>query len=55
MVKKVVLIGINYLGIEGELCGCVNDVKWMYKCFVDWFGFLEENIIELIDIDKFKI
>ncbi|KAL0736839.1 hypothetical protein Bca4012_013049 [Brassica carinata] len=55
MVKRAVLIGINYPGTEGELRGCVNDVKRMHKCLVDRFGFSEENITELIDTDKSKI
>ncbi|CAH8313060.1 unnamed protein product [Eruca vesicaria subsp. sativa] len=55
MVKRAVLIGINYPGTEGELFGCVNDVKRMHKCLVDRFGFSEENITELIDTDKSKI
>lgn len=54
-VKKAVLIGINYPGTEGELRGCVNDVKRMHRCLVDRFGFSEENITELIDTDKSKI
>lgn len=29
--KKVVLIGINYIGQSAELKGCCNDVKNMYK------------------------
>ena len=55
MAKKAVLIGINYPGTEGELRGCVNDVKRMHRCLVDRFGFSEENITELIDTDKSKI
>ncbi|CAA7018691.1 unnamed protein product [Microthlaspi erraticum] len=51
MVKKAVLIGINYIGTEGELLGCVNDVKRTHKSLVELFGFSEENITELIDTD----
>ncbi|KAF8103448.1 hypothetical protein N665_0188s0384 [Sinapis alba] len=51
MVKKAVLIGINYPGTKAELRGCVNDVRRMHKCLVDRFGFLEGNITELIDTD----
>ncbi|KFK44631.1 hypothetical protein AALP_AA1G283800 [Arabis alpina] len=54
MVKKAVLIGINYPGTEGELLGCVNDVKRTHKSLVELFGFLEENITELIDTDMSK-
>ncbi|KAG5381278.1 hypothetical protein BRARA_G03652 [Brassica rapa] len=52
MVKKAVLIGINYPGTEGELLGCINDVKRMHKSLVELYGFSEENIVELIDTDE---
>ncbi|VVA95844.1 unnamed protein product [Arabis nemorensis] len=55
MVKKAILIGINYPGTEGELLGCIDDVKQMHKSLVELFGFSEENITELIDTDKSKI
>ncbi|EOA35282.1 hypothetical protein CARUB_v10020450mg [Capsella rubella] len=55
MVKKAILIGINYPGTEGELRGCINDVTRTHKSLVQLFGFSEENITELIDTDKSKI
>ncbi|XP_010472783.1 PREDICTED: metacaspase-5-like isoform X1 [Camelina sativa] len=55
MVKKAILIGINYPGTEGELLGCINDVTRTHKSLVELFGFLEENITELIDTEKSKI
>ncbi|KAJ0231801.1 hypothetical protein HA466_0296580 [Hirschfeldia incana] len=54
MVKKAVLIGINYPGTEGELLGCINDVKRMHKSLVELYGFSEENIVEMIDTDTSK-
>ncbi|WZZ69510.1 hypothetical protein YC2023_080880 [Brassica napus] len=54
MVKKAVLIGINYPGTEEELVGCINDVKRMHKSLVELYGFSEENIVELIDTDESK-
>ncbi|KAF8103450.1 hypothetical protein N665_0188s0386 [Sinapis alba] len=54
MVKKAVLIGINYPGTDDELLGCVNDVKRMHKSLVELYGFSEENIVELIDTDTSK-
>ncbi|XP_051128831.1 metacaspase-4-like isoform X2 [Andrographis paniculata] len=51
MAKKAVLIGINYPGTEVELKGCVNDVRRMYDCLVERFGFAEEDIKVLIDTD----
>ncbi|XP_010417594.1 PREDICTED: metacaspase-7 [Camelina sativa] len=52
MVKRAVLIGINYPGTAEELQGCVNDARRMHKCLVDRFGFAEEDITLLIDSDK---
>ena len=46
-----VLIGINYPGTKAELRGCVNDVRRMYKCLVERYGFSEEDITVLIDTD----
>ncbi|KAJ8761154.1 hypothetical protein K2173_001210 [Erythroxylum novogranatense] len=51
MGKKAVLIGINYPGTKAELKGCVNDVRRMYRCLVDRFGFNEEDITVFIDTD----
>lgn len=52
MAKKAVLVGCNYPGTKAELKGCVNDVKRMYSCLIDRFGFPEENITVLIDTDE---
>lgn len=52
MAKKAVLVGCNYPGTKAELKGCVNDVKRMYSCLIERFGFEEENIIVLIDTDE---
>ncbi|EEF43545.1 metacaspase-4 [Ricinus communis] len=52
MTKKAVLIGCNYPGTKAELKGCINDVRRMYKCLVDRYGFSEENITVLIDTDE---
>ncbi|OMO68936.1 Peptidase C14, caspase catalytic [Corchorus capsularis] len=51
MAKKAVLIGCNYPGTKAELKGCINDVKRMYKCLIERFGFAEEDINVLIDTD----
>uniref|UniRef100_A0A1J3F292 Metacaspase-4 n=1 Tax=Noccaea caerulescens TaxID=107243 RepID=A0A1J3F292_NOCCA len=55
MAKKAVLIGINYPGTKAELRGCVNDVRRMYKCLVERYGFAEEDITVLIDTDESSI
>ncbi|KAE8733508.1 Metacaspase-4 [Hibiscus syriacus] len=51
MGKKAVLIGINYPGTKAELKGCINDVKRMYKCLLERYGFSNEDIKVLIDTD----
>lgn len=51
MGKKAVLIGCNYAGTKAELRGCINDVKRMYRCLVDRYGFSEDDIKVLIDAD----
>ncbi|XVF80672.1 hypothetical protein PTKIN_Ptkin15bG0093300 [Pterospermum kingtungense] len=51
MAKKAVLIGCNYPATKAELKGCINDVKRMYKCLIERYGFSEEDIKVLIDTD----
>ncbi|KAM1175096.1 hypothetical protein ACFX19_028133 [Malus domestica] len=51
MARKAVLIGCNYAGTKAELKGCINDVKRMYSCLVDRYGFSEDDIQVLIDTD----
>lgn len=52
MTKKAVLIGCNYAGTKAELRGCINDVKRMYQCLVERYGFSEDDINVLIDSDE---
>lgn len=44
MVKKAVLIGINYKGQEGQLNGCINDVNQISTFLVDNCGYNRNNI-----------
>lgn len=48
-VKRALLIGINYVGQEGELSGCHNDVLNIKAYLMDVHGFEEENMIILMD------
>ena len=48
-VKRALLIGINYVGQEGELSGCHNDVWNIKEYLMDVHGFEEENMIILMD------
>mmetsp|Transcript_25354 Transcript_25354/g.33633 ORF Transcript_25354/g.33633 Transcript_25354/m.33633 type:complete len:295 (-) Transcript_25354:215-1099(-) len=47
--RRAVLVGINYVGMNGELSGCHNDVYNIKKYIMDVHGFEEENIVMLVD------
>lgn len=47
--KRAVLIGINYVGQNGELAGCHNDVLNMKEYLMDVHEFEEDNIHVLLD------
>jgi hypothetical protein len=47
--KRAVMIGINYVGQDGALSGCINDVLNMKEYLIDVHGFKESNIVTLLD------
>lgn len=47
--KKALLIGINYRGQDGELRGCVNDVKGWKEILIKEYDFEEEDIVLMTD------
>ena len=47
--RRAVLIGINYVGQQGELSGCHNDAKNIKKYLMNVHGFLEDDIVCLFD------
>jgi len=47
--KRALLIGINYVGQEGELAGCHNDVGNMTRYIQNVHGFSDENTTILMD------
>ena len=47
--KRAVLIGINYVGQEGELSGCHNDVIRIKDYLINFQGFEERQITLLMD------
>mmetsp|Transcript_22066 Transcript_22066/g.35878 ORF Transcript_22066/g.35878 Transcript_22066/m.35878 type:complete len:316 (+) Transcript_22066:105-1052(+) len=47
--KWAVLIGINYVGQNGELSGCHNDVHNITKFLTNSQGFKQENMMTLLD------
>jgi len=46
--KRAVLIGINYVGQQGQLSGCHNDVGNIKDYLVDAQGFSKDNITVLM-------
>jgi hypothetical protein len=50
MVKKAVLVGINYFSVpSARLNGCINDIQKMKSVLIQKYGYLEQNIILLSD------
>ncbi|KAF9285247.1 Ca(2+)-dependent cysteine protease [Linnemannia elongata] len=47
--KRALFIGINYFGQNGELRGCINDVKNIKTFIMKNYGFKEEDTISLTD------
>ena len=47
--RRAVLIGINYVGQQGELSGCHNDALNMKEYLMDVHGFEDDNIVVLLD------
>ena len=50
--RRAVMIGINYVGKQGQLSGCHNDVVNMKRYIMDVWGFEEQNITILMDDGK---
>lgn len=49
MVKRALLIGINYLNSDAKLYGCINDVMSMNNLLIDAYGYNKSNITILRD------
>jgi len=47
--KKAVLVGINYIGTENSLEGCIYDAENEMRMLCEHFGFPEDNIRVLTD------
>lgn len=54
MVRKALLIGINYVGTNAELRGCINDVVNMKKFIMKEFGFRNNEIVVLTESSQKK-
>jgi len=49
--KRAVLVGINYVGLPGQLSACHYDVKKVKEYLITELGFEEKNMIILMDDD----
>jgi hypothetical protein len=47
--RRALLVGINYRGQSGQLSGCHNDVLNFKKYIIEQQGYLEHNVLVLID------
>ena len=54
MVKRALIVGINYKDSEAELKGCLNDCKNIYWLLRKRFGFERDNIAGLLESDATK-
>jgi hypothetical protein len=49
LLRKALLVGINYSGQRGELRGCCNDVREIYRLLTGTYGWSSENFRILSD------
>jgi len=54
MVKKALLIGINYIGSQYELHGCINDIKNLKLFLIENCNYKDDNIIILTEENESK-
>ncbi|KAJ2916612.1 hypothetical protein MD484_g3828, partial [Candolleomyces efflorescens] len=47
--KRALLIGINYFGQNGELRGCINDVKNVKAFLMEHWGYKQDDMVILTD------
>lgn len=47
--RKALLIGINYFGQDGELAGCINDVRNVRRFLTERYGYKREDMVILTD------
>ena len=52
--KRAVLIGINYIGTNAELGGCINDVNNMKQVLIKNYGYKNDDITVITDNGKVK-
>ncbi|RYP90714.1 hypothetical protein DL770_003179 [Monosporascus sp. CRB-9-2] len=50
--RKALLIGINYFGQDGELRGCINDVRNVSTFLAETYGYKIEDMVILTDAQQ---
>ena len=50
--KRALLVGINYIGSENELKGCINDTQHVSELLTNHLGYSASNIVILRDKAK---
>lgn len=50
--RKALLIGINYIGSQNQLRGCINDAQNMYNFLTQRYGYKPEDIVILTDDNR---
>ena len=53
-IKKALLVGINYIGTNGELGGCINDVNNIQNMLINKYKYENANILKLTDHTSIK-
>lgn len=54
VIKKALLIGINYKNTISELKGCINDIKKIRQLLIEEYDFKKEYILIMTDDYKIK-
>lgn len=54
MVKKALLVGINYKGTDAELRGCINDIRNMQNILINNCEYSQDNIRVLTEEHQIK-
>lgn len=49
IMKKALIIGINYIGTDALLLGCIDDAKSIYEMLINDLSFNENDIVILTD------
>jgi hypothetical protein len=54
MTKRALLIGINYIGTQNELSGCINDSINLKQFLINYCNYEEKNIVHMTDLTTVK-